>query len=56
MGRITIADLPRDHKVSRDEMRKIIGGASLMTRPHYITSWGIPQTPILTPWVAVSST
>jgi hypothetical protein len=26
MGRIKIKDLPEDHKVSRDEMRKVFGG------------------------------
>lgn len=33
MGRIKIADLPEDHKISRDEMRKVIGGnlAALMS-------------------------
>ena len=26
MGRIMIEDLPEDHKISKDEMRKVMGG------------------------------
>jgi len=40
MVRIKIKDLPRDVKVGRDEMKKILGGGSVM-----IGTWPTPEMP-----------
>ena len=44
MARIKIKDLPKDMKVSKDEMRKIMGGLELGLRSSIITYSASPPT------------
>jgi hypothetical protein len=38
MARIKIKDLPRDRKISKDELKKVMGGIILIRRPLSIVS------------------
>ena len=40
MTRITFEDLPEELKISKDEMRKVLGGAYQMSMPSYWTGIG----------------
>jgi len=35
MPRIKIKDLPKGHKISKEEMKKVLGGLSLLTSSDY---------------------
>ena len=43
MARIKIADMPRDAKISKDEMRSVTGGISV-TNNHYVDPYAINVT------------
>ena len=43
MARIKIAGMPRDAKISRDEMRNVTGGISV-TNNHYVDPYAISIT------------
>lgn len=45
MARIKIKDLPEDQKISREEMRKFIGGASYSTNFTQFDAGGIKFDP-----------
>ena len=49
MGRIKIEDLPKDVEISKEEMRKVIGGSLPVPMPYPIRqiSYGYFTNPIL---------
>ena len=45
MARIKIKDLPKDQKISRDEMRKVFGGTVSANKPYLQSGYYLESDP-----------